>query len=182
MANVAHSALYVHPAVLHMKGITVPYYYVSIFLSTNSPFSVHLTGGQCGSWYKECLWPLKAWPHWPEAVYVVPTGNDSLQIQIRSTVVFATPTNTCRPSCRLLSGSADMLKDHVLCGKVFQWELKKQWMNRKLRRAEMEGAAGKKLGQPSWNMYKEFSASWPSKTRAISGISCRPLSWSYSWS
>lgn len=34
--------------------------------------SIQLTGGQCGSWYKECMWPPKGWPLCPQAVYVVP--------------------------------------------------------------------------------------------------------------
>lgn len=123
MVTLLHiSTLDLYPAAPHMKGPAVAYYYVSVFVSRNFPITVHLSGGQCGSWYKECLWPLKAWPHWPEAVYVVPTGNDSLQIQIRSTVVLATPSNTFKPSCRLLSGSLHILKDLVLYGRIFQWQ------------------------------------------------------------
>lgn len=139
---------------------------LSIFLFRNFPFSIHLTKGQCGSWYKECWGPLKAWPHWPEAVYVVPTGNDSLWIQIRSTVVLATPTNTFRPSCRLLSESVYILK-LVLYGKLVQWEVKKQWVNRNLRWEEMEGV-GIKVGRPHWNMFKEIYviASGPSKSNS----------------
>lgn len=34
--------------------------------------SIQLTGGQCGSYYKECMWPPKGWPLCPQAVYVVP--------------------------------------------------------------------------------------------------------------
>lgn len=57
----------------------------------------------------------EAWPHCPEVVYVVPTGNDSLQIKIRSTVMLATPSNTFRPCCRPLPRFLDILEEeHVL--------------------------------------------------------------------
>ena len=116
------STLNLHLAALHKMALQL-HIIVSIFISRN--FSVYCPSasrGHCGSWYKECLRPLEAWPHWPGVVCIVPTGNDSLQIQIRSTVVLATSSNTLRPSCRLLSGSVDILKDHVLYGRIFQWE------------------------------------------------------------
>lgn len=34
--------------------------------------SIQLTGGQCGSCYKECVWPPKGSPLCPQPVYVVP--------------------------------------------------------------------------------------------------------------
>lgn len=76
-----------------MTDIADSYFYVSILKSQNFPFSVQLTWGQCGSWHKECLWSLKAWPYRSEVVYVVPAGNNSLHIQMRSNMMFPTKAN-----------------------------------------------------------------------------------------
>lgn len=142
---------------------------IIIFPSRNFPFTVHLTGGQSGSWYKVCWWQLKTWPHWPEAVYISPAGNDSLQIQIRSTVVLVTPVNTFRPGCRLLSESVYILNCYVLYGNLVQCEVKR--MSRNLRWEEMKDV-GITVGQPHWNMRRKillFHLDHPRPT-AISGV------------
>lgn len=170
-----------------MTDAIVSYYYASIFISRNFPFCVQLTWGQCGTWYKECLWTLKSWPHWPEAVYIFPAGNDSLQIQIRPTMVFTTQSYTFRHNCRPFSGSVVILMDYVLFFSHFHGESEvfrvfffihyRTFYSSvdKEKRWKETSVLGEKVGQIYWNMFREFFdvTSWPSKTTDVSSVSCR---------
>lgn len=123
-----------------------------LFFHPEISLSASMSRGRCGSWYKECVWPLKAWPLWPQSVYVVHTGNDSLQFQFRSTLVLTTPANTFKSCWRLLSELLYIFKDRVFDGRVVHWEIEmvgeqnfkmgRNWCKDKSRAATMKHFQG----------------------------------------
>lgn len=84
-ADPSSAALHNKLSKLHISTSTF-YAKMSLLLSY-LPVEVSVGDGSC---YEECYGHWRLWPHWPRAVCLVPTGNDSLQIQIRSTVVLTT--------------------------------------------------------------------------------------------
>lgn len=56
----------------HLRHFCTMSLHIYFSIPKLSFLSIQLTGGQCGSWYKERMWPPEGWPLCPQAVYVVP--------------------------------------------------------------------------------------------------------------